>query len=171
MPDPIIFRFHHLAAPESGIDKLYYTTNYHELFTVIQRTETRRFISSSVIFLPLPAERDYKSMSNFSIRKNFFTFLYFRPPRRLFERAVFFVIADAKVGIIFTSANFFEKIFHLFFRKTAQLPTNQRKEIWIFCKRTRCLLGWWGWENSDFQTTVDAGNNGSKEAGRHRSML
>ena len=113
MPDPIIFRFHRLAALESGIDKLYYTTNYHELFTVIQRTKTRRFISSSVIFLPLPAERDYKGMSNFSIHKNFFTFLYFRPPRRLFERAVFFVIADAKVGTIFTSANFFEKIFHL----------------------------------------------------------
>ena len=129
MPDPIIFRFHRLAALESGIDKLYYTTNYHELFTVIQRTETRRFISSSVIFLPLPAERDYKGMSNFSIHKNFFTFLYFRPPRRLFERAVFFVIADAKVGTIFTSANFFEKNFHLFFQKTTQLPINQQKEI------------------------------------------
>ena len=82
-----------------------------KLFTVIQRTETRRFISlfQNPVFA-VRAKRDYKGMTIFSIDQNFFHILCARTCRR----PLFFSIADAKVCAFLYFAKYFAKYFCVF---------------------------------------------------------
>ena len=109
-PDPIIFSFR-FASRRRNQELTNCTTLQIiiKLFTVIQRTETRRF---SYLFCQILARRK-------SGRKGLQRYVnFFNPPKKLFaflrplyREVRFFGIADAKVTTFFIPANFFQNIF------------------------------------------------------------